>query len=172
MPGPKSSLREISLHFFLWLLLGGWIGSWAGFALLVAPTAFRVLPSTELAGRFVGPVVSALHGYGVVAGVLLALLAWSLGRGALLVVLPLAGAAACAYSELAITPQIAAIRPLVFGPAGSPELAARFGHLHQISVGIFLSVGLSTLWLLAAHVRADVSRNQGDLSQAASRRGS
>jgi len=163
MPGPSRLWREISLRFFLWLLLGCWIGSWAGFALLVAPTAFRVLPSTELAGQVVGPVVSALHGYGAAAGVLLALLAWILGRGALLVVLPLAAAAACAYSELVITPQIAAIRPLVFGPEGNPELAARFGHLHRISVLIFLSVGLSTLVLLAVHVRADAPGNEGDL---------
>ena len=162
MPGPRRSLREFSFRFFLWLLLGGWIGSWAGFALLVAPTAFRVLPTTELAGQVVGPVVSALHEYGVAAGLLLALLARFLGRGVLLVVLPLAAAAACAYSELVITPQIAAIRPLVFGPEGSPELAARFGHLHRVSVGIFLTVGLSTLVLLAAHVRADAPRIEGD----------
>jgi len=160
MPGSRSALREICLRSLLWLLLGGWIGSWGGFALLAAPTAFRVLPSTELAGRFVGPVVSALHVYGAAAGVLLALLAWSLGRGRRLVVLSLAAAALCAYSELWITPRIAAIRPLVFGPEGSPELAARFQHLHRVSVLIFLSVGLSTLALLAAHVRADVLRDQ------------
>ena len=157
MPGARSSSREIGLRACVWLLLGGWIGSWAGFALLVAPTAFRVLPSTELAGRLVTPLVSALHGYGAVAGLLLALLAWSLGRRPLLIVLPLAAAALCAYSELAITSQITAIRPLAFGPEGSPELAARFQHLHRISVMIFMSVGISTLLLLVAHVRADVS---------------
>jgi len=157
MPRSGDSSREIGLRVCSWLLLSGWIGSWARFGLLVAPTAFRVLPTTELAGRFVTPVVSALHGYGAVAGLLLALLAWRLGRGPLLVVLPLAAAALCAGSELVISPQIAAIRPLVFGPEGSPELAARFQHLHRVSVVIFVSVGLSTLVLLAAHVRADVS---------------
>jgi hypothetical protein len=160
MSGSRSALREICLRGFLWLLLSGWIGSWAGFALLTAPTAFRVLPSMELAGRLVGPVVSALHVYGIAAGVLLALLTWSLGRGRALVALSLAAAALCAYSELRITPQIAAIRPLVFGPEGSPELAARFQLLHRISVTVFFSVGLSTLVLLAAHVRADVLRNR------------
>jgi len=163
MSGPRSSLREISLRIGLWLLLGGWIGSWASFGLLVAPTAFRGLPSTELAGRVVGPVVSALHGYGAVAGVLLALLAWILRRGALLIVLPLAAAALCAYSELSITPQIAAIRPLVFGPEGNPELAARFHLLHRVSVAIFVCVGLTAVGLLAAHVRADLARSEGDL---------
>ncbi len=159
MPGSQSALREICLRSLLWLLLGGWIGSWACFALLAAPTAFRVLPSTELAGRFVGPVVSALHVYGAAAGVLLALLAWRLGRGGL-ALLSLAAAALCAYSELRITSQLAAIRPLVFGPDGSPELAARYQYLHRVSVLNFFLVGLSTLALLVAHVRADVARDR------------
>jgi hypothetical protein len=163
MPGPRRRLREITLRFFERLLLGGWIGSWASFGLVVAPTAFGALPSTEMAGKLVGPVVSALHLYGVLAGVLLALLAWRLGRGAVLVILPLAAAALCAYTEFAVTPQIAEIRPLVFGPEGSPELAARFQHLHRVSVAIFLLVGLSTLALLAAQVRSDLARSEGDL---------
>ena len=76
--------------------------------------------------------------------------------------LPLVAAAAlCAYSELAITPQIDAIRPLVFGPQGTPELAARFQQLHRVSVVIFVSVGVSTLVLLAAHVRADCASTRG-----------
>ncbi|HEY8157041.1 MAG TPA: DUF4149 domain-containing protein [Myxococcota bacterium] len=158
MAAHPRSPREITLEFFARLLLAGWIGSWAGFGLLVAPTAFRVLPSTQVAGQLVGPIVSALHWYGVAAGVLLALLARRRGGGALLFVLPLVAAALCAYSELGITPQIAAIRPLVFGPEGSPELAARFQVLHRASVAIFLTVGLSTLALLAAQVRADAAR--------------
>jgi hypothetical protein len=155
MPGPRRSL--IGIRFLLWLLLGGWVGAWVTFGALVAPTAFRVLPSHELAGQVVGPVISALHGYGAAAGLMLALLAWILGRRWLLVAIPLVAAAACAYSELAITPQIAAIRPLVFGPEGTPELAARFGHLHRVSVLIFISVGVTTLVLLAAHVLADAA---------------
>lgn len=162
MPGRRGWLREVAPHFFLWLLLGGWIGSWVTFGALVAPTAFRALPSSELAGQVVGPVISALHGYGAAAGLLLALLAWNLRRGALLVAIPLAAAAACAWSELVITPRIAAIRPLMVGPAGTPELAARFAHLHRVSVVIFLSVGVSTLVMLAAHVLADARRDEGD----------
>jgi hypothetical protein len=147
--------RAVALRIALWLLLGGWFGSWACFGLVVAPAAFRVLPSTELAGRLVGPVLAVLHGYGVVAGLLLALVAWGLGRGRWLALLPVAAAAVTAWSELVITPEIAAVRPLVFGPEGSPELAARFQHLHRISVLIFVCVGFTTLWLAAAHARAD-----------------
>jgi hypothetical protein len=57
---------------------------------------------------------------------------------------------------------MAAIRPAVFGPEGSPELAARYQQLHRASVAIFLVVGLSTLALLAAQVRADTARGEGD----------
>jgi hypothetical protein len=141
MPGTSRSL--IGIKFWLWLL--------------VAPTAFRTLPSHELAGQVVGPVISALHGYGMAAGLALALLAWILGRHWLLMAIPLAAAAACAWSELAITPQIAAVRPLALGPESTPELAARFGQLHRVSVLIFLFVGLTTLVLLAAHVVADAA---------------
>ena len=31
-------------------MLGGWLGSWALFAFVIAPTAFRVLPSGDVAG--------------------------------------------------------------------------------------------------------------------------
>jgi hypothetical protein len=160
MPGTGRSL--IGIKFLLWLLLGGWIGAWVTFGGLVAPTAFRALPSHELAGQVVGPVVSALHGYGMAAGPLLALLAWMLGRHWLLIAIPLLAAAACAWSELAITPQIAAVRPLALGPGGTPELAARFGHLHRVSVLIFLFVGVTTLVLLAAHVLADAARSRAE----------
>ena len=162
MPAHPSASHEFGLHFCARLLLAGWIGSWAAFALLVAPTAFRVLPSMELAGELVSPIVSVLHWYGAAAAVLLALIAWRLGRGRLLVLLPLAAAALCAYSELAVTTELSAIRPLVFGPGGSTELAARFQHLHRVSVAIFLIVGLSTLVLLAAQVRADLSRGEAE----------
>ena len=74
--------------------------------------------------------------------------------------IPLVAAAACAYSELAITPQIAAIRPMALGPKGNPELAARFAHLHGVSMLIFISVGVTTLVLLAAHVLADAAGSE------------
>ena len=57
----------------LWLLLGGWFGSWFSFGVLVAPLAFRLLPTTEIAGKLIGPVLTALHLYGAAAGLGLAL---------------------------------------------------------------------------------------------------
>ena len=161
MLGDRVSTRAFALRVMLWLLLGGWIGAWLCFGLVVAPTAFRVLPSLDLAGQLIGPVLDALHWYGTLAGALLAGLGWALGRGRALVLLSLGAAGLCAISQLGITPRIELLRPLAFGPQGSPEIAARFHQLHQVSVTLFVAVGLSTLALLAGHVRADLRLVEG-----------
>ena len=162
MPVTPRATRAFALRASLWLLLGSWIGAWLCFGLVIAPTAFRVLPSLAIAGQLIGPVLDALHWYGALAGALLAVIAWRLGRGPGLVLLSLGASALCALSQLAITPQIEVIRPLAFGPQGSPEIAAQFHHLHQLSVLIFCVVGLTTLILLAGHVRADLLSSEGD----------
>lgn len=156
MQDAATRARSFGLRCLLWLLLGGWVGAWLCFGLVVAPTAFRVLPTLEIAGQLIGPVLDALHWYGAIAGALLALLAWQFGRGPGLVGTALVASALCAYSQLGITPEIARLRPLAFGPQGSPEFAAQFQQLHQISMLIFCGVGVMTLVLLAGHVRADL----------------
>jgi hypothetical protein len=116
------------LRACLWLLLGGWLGAWILFAFVVAPTAFRVLPSTQIAGELVGPVLAALHLYGVGAGIALAVLAWALARTGAGVWIPLAMGALCLLSQFGVTGQIEAIRGLAFGPSGNQELD---GDLHR-----------------------------------------
>ena len=101
---------ETASRTALWLLLGGWVGSWALFGLVVAPTAFRILPSTQIAGQLVGPVLTALHLYGGLAGVALALLARGLGRRPLLVALPLLMGAICLASHFGISLPLDEIR--------------------------------------------------------------
>ena len=75
-----SEARRLWLRTALWVVLGWWIGGWALFAFVVARTAFRVLPSTQVAGQLVGPVLAALHLYGAAAGIALLwgrdLMAW------------------------------------------------------------------------------------------------
>jgi len=141
-----------------WLMLGGWIGAWVLFAFVIAPTAFRVLPSTRIAGELIGPVLTTLHLYGAVAGVALAALAWGLSRTGVCLWLPLAMSVLCLVSQYGVTSRIEQIRPLVFGPGGSPELAARFQLLHQLSMGIYTAVGLAAFLLVAIHARADSAR--------------
>ena len=152
-PALSGSGRNIALRCALWLVLAGWIGSWAFFALVIARLAFRVLPSAEVAGLLVSPTLAVLHLYGVFAGVALAGLARALRRGWLLVLLPLGLAAACFASEYGVTPQMAALRDLAFGAAGNVEAAARYRALHGLSMGIFTSVLVGAISLLVLHVR-------------------
>jgi hypothetical protein len=147
--------RPALLRGLLWLLLGGWIGSWLLFALVVAPTAFRVLPSTAVAGALVAPVLDALHLYGAAAGLFLAALARALRRGTLRVALPLVMAVACLYSQFGVSAELAEIRDQVFGPGGNEQLAARFAHLHRVSMGIYSAVLLAALALLGLHAVDD-----------------
>jgi hypothetical protein len=125
------------------------------FAFVVAPTAFRVLPTTQVAGQLVGPVLRALHLYGAGAGVALAALSWFLARSGPGLWIPLVMSALCLLSHFGVTTQIEAVRPLVFGPGGSPEIAARFHLLHRVSMGIYTAVGLAGFLLVAIHARAD-----------------
>ena len=162
MSGTPAGARVFALRASLWFLLGTWIGAWLCFGLVIAPIAFRVLPSIEIAGTLIGPVLDALHVYGALAGALLAWIAWRLGRGGSLVWLALAAGVLCALSQWLITPAIDAARPLAFGAQGSPEMAARFHQLHRYSVVIFCVVGGVTLILLAGHVRADLESGKRD----------
>ena len=125
------------------------------FAFGVTTTAFRVLPSTEMAGKMVGPILSGLNLYGIAAGVTLAGLAAAMGRRRLLWLTPLVLAGLCLYSEFVITPGIQAVREGAFGPDGSVEASERFASLHRQSLRVFTVVGLGAIVLLVLHARED-----------------
>jgi hypothetical protein len=150
-----SVATRAALRGALWITLGSWVGIWILFGLVVAPTAFRVLPTAEMAGSLIGPVLNVLHLFGAIAGPALGLLAWRLDRGLLQRVLPLAMGAACLYSQFGVSAEIAEIQDAAFGPQGSEALVGRFTQLHRISVGIFLAVGVAALVLTALHARDD-----------------
>jgi hypothetical protein len=151
------TVRCAAARAALWLTLGSWIGIWIFFGLVVAPTAFRVLSSPHVAGTLIGPVLDVLQLFGAVAGVILAFLAWTLGRGLPQRILPLAMAAACLYSQFGVSAEIAEIQGVAFGPQGTEALVARFTQLHRISVAIFVAVGVAALALAALHVRDDTA---------------
>jgi hypothetical protein len=151
----RAAAGETLARAGLWLALGGWVGSWLFFALVVARTAFRVLPSTELGGRVVAPALAVLHWYGVVAGVLVAGIAWKLRRARACVLLPLAMAALCAYSESVVTGEMEELRPRVFGEEGDEKSAERYRTLHGRSMGLFSAVALGAIALTALHARSD-----------------
>jgi Domain of unknown function (DUF4149) len=134
-------------------VLGGWVGSWAFFALVIARLVFRVLPSPEVAGLLVSPALAVLHHYGAFAGVALAGLAMTLRRGRLLVLLPLGLSLACLASQYGVTPQMSSLHELAFGAGGNVAAAARYRQLHGLSMGIFTSVLLGAIALAVLHVR-------------------
>ena len=142
------------LRFVLWLSLGAWFGSWAFFAFVVSRVAFQVLPG-DIAGDLAGSLLTTLHFGGVVAGLLAAATAAALGRKGWLVVVPLGLALICMFSELWITPEIAAVRPSATGPASTEESANRFRLLHQASIGLFLAVHAVVVGLIARHAWLD-----------------
>src|SRR5262245_48888935 len=149
--------RDRWLRCALWTALGWWLGGWALFAFAVAPVAFSRLPSTQVAGQLVGPVLAALHLYGAAAGVALAGLAWGLARRGAALWLPLAMSGLCLVSHFGVTAEIEAIRDLVFGPGGSPEIALRFQQLHRASMAIYTVVGLGGYALVWIHAGADAA---------------
>jgi hypothetical protein len=146
---------EIALRSLHWLLLGGWVGSWMFFALVLARLAFRVLPSAEVAGQLISPTLATLHWYGAFAGVTLAGLAALLRRGRSLVALPLVLAAVCLVNELGVTPQLAALHDLAFGPGGNVESAAAYRRWHGISMSIFSVVLLGAIGLVVLSTRRE-----------------
>lgn len=156
-----SNWGDTATRSLLWITLGGWIGAWLFFAFGVSIVAFRALPSTELAGQIVGPLLGGLHLYGAGAGALLAAIALGMGRGPLLAGFPILLAALCIYSELGITGEIDAIRPQAFGDAATLEATERFGVLHRRSLGIFGAVGIGAIGLAIAHARRDTVSLRG-----------
>ncbi len=149
------TIRDLALRSALWLTLGLWIGGWALFSTIVAPTAFRVLPSTEIAGTLIGPTLAALHLFGAAASLVLATLARMLGRSARLITIPLIMGAFCLYTHFGVSAEMNELQALAFGPEGSPDSVARFHQLHRVSVAIFLSLGVAAVTLLVLHARAD-----------------
>ena len=159
MPDSNATHRptgaQTLLRTCLWLLLGGWFGSYLLFGAVIAPIAFAVLPSTEMAGSLVGPVLTRLHLYGALAGVPLALVSKLLGRNPLLITTPVALSLLCVYSHFGVSAELTEIRHLHFGAAATPEVAARFSQLHRISLAAFIGVGMAVTILIGSHARAD-----------------
>jgi len=150
----------------LWLVLGTWLGASGLFAFSVAPTAFTVLPSVEVAGSLVGPILTTLNVYGAAAGPVLAYFAYRLGRGGVATWLPLLLAALCLISELGITRAIGGVLPHDLGPDSDPNAAARFSSLHRASQLVFLGVLVGTAALVCIHSWLDeASEDAGDSAE-------
>lgn len=146
-------------HYGRALLLAMWVGAAVFFAAVVAPGAFRVLPSTELAGRVVGHALTWLN----ITGALLsfALAAYALigtreRRHSRIEHLALwTMFAALASTEFVINRRIAHLRAeyVIASLAVTDPVRAEFGMLHGASVIVFGIAFLAAVVALFAAIR-------------------
>jgi uncharacterized membrane protein len=143
------------------LALISWIGGIVFFAFVEAPTLFRVLPTTKMAGDVVSASLTKLHWMGLVSGgvFLVASLLYNWQKYLqlrpfiainILVVVMLA---LTAYSHFSITPRMQVLRAEMAKPgAWHDSNQIEFDALHQLSTwaeGGVLLLGLGVVVLTA-----------------------
>ncbi len=152
------------------LLLGVWLGAMMFFSFAVAPSAFAVLPTREMAGVMVTSSISKLEVLGMVVGTLLILIhvtrwrsrrssfAVKLLHAALLIVMTLSAA----LSRFWISPAMVSLRAQMGGRiddvAATDPLRIQFNDLHQYSVGLMSAAMISGLVVLFLTVRSLLKR--------------
>jgi len=160
--GARLGLAHQLAAFIEVLLLAVWLGSMMFFSFAVAPSAFAVLPTRELAGAMVTSTISKVESLGLIIGPLLILLqvaGWrarrvsSMARAIRLVLIGVMTAAA-ALSRFWISPTMVSLRKSMGGPIDdvplTDPLRLQFNDLHQYSVAamsVALFAGLAVLFL-------------------------
>jgi len=151
---------------FRLLLLGLWLGAACFFSFAVAPSAFSVLPSRELAGAVVNRTLAIVNYSGLIIGLILLASSFVRGQntnrirrwleqaGLLLLI------AACAFGQFVIGARLQNLRGQIGRPidevAMDDPLRAAFNDLHGYSVTILLTAmiaALVTFFLLARRAR-------------------
>lgn len=145
------------------VLLAAWLGAAVLVASVVAPAAFAVLPNRTLAGALVGRVLPVIFWSGMVVGVAVAALGWSMpnrvwrtGAAAGLVV-------ACAAAQLVVAPRIEQVRRQIAGAVDaldpSDPRRQAFGRLHGMSVAWMGLGGVAALLALVLVLRQLTARS-------------
>lgn len=158
VPGQLLAFVEI-------LLLSLWLGSMIFTSFAVAPSAFAVLPTRELAGAVVTSTISKVELMGIVIGPLLILIQMARPKVAAKLfhfVLLLVMIAAAGLSRFWISPQMVSLRQAMGGhiddvPATDP-LRVHFNDLHQYSVALMSAAMLAGLVVLFLTVRSGIKR--------------
>jgi hypothetical protein len=139
------------------VLLAAWLGAAILVAAVVAPAAFRVLPSRSLAGALVGQVLPVIFVSGVVVAALAVVLEMRVSNGAWRVTVTapfVAMIVACIVAQFVIGPKIEAVRAAIGGAVDALDAAdprrVQFGKLHGFSV---LWMGVAMLGASWAIVR-------------------
>jgi hypothetical protein len=136
----RAALAEI-------ILLSAWLGAALLVAVVLAPAAFRVLPTRTLAGAIVGAVLPVVFIAGLVIAFVVGLLFMSRERRLRAGVIGSIAAmiVGCGVAQFGIGPRIEAVRASISGPVDSLDPSdprrAQFGRLHGISV-MFMGVAM------------------------------
>lgn len=136
------------------ILLASWLGAAVLVAAVVAPAAFRVLPSRTLAGALVGEVLPVIFLSGLVIAAIAVALEARAGHGILQIritgpfLLMIIG---CVVAQFVIGPKIEVVRASIGGAVDALDAAdprrIQFGRLHAFSV---MWMGVAMLGAAAA----------------------
>ncbi|MBI4751988.1 MAG: DUF4149 domain-containing protein [Acidobacteria bacterium] len=128
------------------LLLAVWLGSMICFSFLMAPSAFKVLPTRHMAGSIVNAVLGKVEWLGVGTGLILTvLLATTVVLtqnhqkmlGWIVIALPAVMAINCAISKWVVSAKMASLRQMmgeIDRIAVTDPLKIMFNNYHQYSV--------------------------------------
>ncbi|MEK6407820.1 MAG: DUF4149 domain-containing protein [Acidobacteriota bacterium] len=169
-PAVRLGVAQQIVAFIEVLLIGVWLGSMIFFSFAVAPSAFAVLPTREMAGVMVTSTIGKIELLGLIIGPLLILIK-ALGLRArrlsgasktLEGVLVLVMIAAAALSRFWISPSMVSLRAQMGGhiddlPATDP-LRLQFNDLHQYSVALMGTAMFAGVVILFLTVRSWLKR--------------
>ncbi len=137
------------------LLIGLWLGAAVFFSFAVAPSAFAVLPSRELAGAMVSRSLMIINISGLIIGLILlaSSFAASAGTNRLMLwterILLLLLTVACAIGQFVIALWLSFVKAQMGKPideiAVDDPLRIKFNNLHEYSVWILVAAMLAAL---------------------------
>jgi uncharacterized protein DUF4149 len=163
--GARLGVARSIAAFIEVLLLGVWLGSMMFFSFAVAPSAFAVLPTREMAGVMVTSSIGKLEILGMVFGILLLVMHVANWRrraanrlGVLHAFLLVVMIGAAALSRFWISPAMVSLRAQMGGRIDdvliTDPLRVQFNDLHQYSVGLMSAAMISGLIVLFLTVRS------------------
>jgi hypothetical protein len=157
------------------LLIALWLGAACFFSFAVAPSAFGVLPSRELAGSMVSRTLAIVNFSGIVIGLILLLTTlvkrldlkplWLWIERFLLLIMT----AACAVGQFVIGLWLSSIRAQIGKPieevASEDPLRIQFDALHQYSVWVLAAAMIAALLVFFIISGKSFNNSEKDVSK-------
>ena len=165
-PGAELGVAQQITAFIEVLLLGVWLGSMIFFSFAVAPSAFAVLPTREMAGVMVTSTIGKIEVLGLIIGTLLILIRLANWRSrqssraikTLQTFLLLLMIASAALSRFWISPSMVSLRAQMGGHIDdvsvTDPMRIQFNDLHQYSVGLMSAAMVAGFVVLFLTVRS------------------